>query len=209
MVFLRRDPADDGERRIEGALVYLRHPDVKDFQEWAELRSRSRAFLTPWEPTWAEDELSKAAFRYRVRRYLQDIDDGRAYPYFMFSRADHRLVGGATLSQVRRGAAQAATLGYWIGAPHQNRGYTTDAVRTIVHYAFEDLNLHRVEAACQPENHASQAVLRKAGFEHEGRARAYLRINGAWRDHLLFGRTRPEDAKPAPSRPGSPGEAPQ
>ena len=138
MVFLRRDPAEDGERRIEGAQVYLRHPDFKDFQEWAELRSKSRAFLTPWEPTWAEDELSKAAFRYRVRRYLQDIDDGRAYPFFMFRRADHRLVGGATLSQVRRGAAQATTLGYWIGAPHQNRGYTTDAVRTLVASVADD-----------------------------------------------------------------------
>ena len=192
MVFLRRDPAEDGERRIDGEHVSLRHPDFKDFQEWAELRGKSRAFLTPWEPTWAEDELSKSAFRFRVRRYLQDIEEGRAYPFFIFRRADQRLVGGATLSQVRRGAAQATTLGYWVGAPYQNRGYTTEAVRTIVQYAFEDLNLHRVEAACQPENHPSQAVLRKAGFEYEGRARAYLRINGAWRDHLLFSRTRPD-----------------
>jgi ribosomal-protein-alanine N-acetyltransferase len=192
MVFLRRDPTEESERRIEGEHVFLRHPDFRDFAEWADLRAKSRAFLTPWEPTWAEDELSKSAFRFRVRRYLQDVDEGRAYPFFVFRRADSLLVGGATLSQVRRGAAQAATLGYWVGAPYQNRGYTTEAVHTLVHYAFEDLSLHRVEAACQPENHASQAVLRKGGFEYEGRARAYLRINGAWRDHLLFARTREE-----------------
>lgn len=192
MVFLRRDGADDPDGRLSGEGIFLRHPDARDFAEWADLRETSRAFLTPWEPTWPEDELSKSAFRYRVRRYLQDIEEGKAYPFFVFRGMDGRLVGGATLSQVRRGAAQAATLGYWIGAPYQRRGYTTAAVRVAVRYAFEELGLHRIEAACQPDNIASQGVLAKAGFEKEGHARAYLKINGAWRDHFLFARIRAE-----------------
>lgn len=193
MVFLRRE-GEDAESRLSGGGVMLRHPDVRDFSEWAELRNESRAFLTPWEPTWPDDELTKSAFRYRVRRYLQDIEDDRAYPFFIFRLSDERLVGGVTLSQVRRGAAMCATMGYWVGAPFQRRGYVSAAVRLAVKFAFEDLRLHRVEAACQPDNLASQGVLAKNGFEQEGRARAYLKINGAWRDHLLFARIREDEA---------------
>ncbi|MGE0044963.1 MAG: GNAT family N-acetyltransferase [Hyphomonadaceae bacterium] len=191
MVFLRRE-GEEAAGRLTGDGVFLRHPDVRDFVEWSELREESRAFLTPWEPTWPEDELSRGAYRQRVKRYLQDIEDGKAYPFYVFRSVDGRLVGGATLSQVRRGAAQAATLGYWVGQPYQRRGYTSAAVRAVVRFAFEDLDLHRVEAACQPDNLASQGVLAKAGFEKEGHARAYLKINGAWRDHFLYARVKAE-----------------
>ncbi|MGE0829425.1 MAG: GNAT family N-acetyltransferase [Hyphomonadaceae bacterium] len=192
MVFLRRD-GDEGERRIVGAGVYLRAPELRDFTEWAEVRAQSRAFLTPWEPTWSEDELTKPSFRYRIRRYLQDMEDDKAYPYFVFRMTDERLVGGVTLSNVRRGVAMAASLGYWVGEAFKRRGYTSAAVRAVVRHAFQDLGLHRVEAACQPDNFASQGVLRTCGFDQEGLARQYLRINGAWRDHLLFARIRTED----------------
>lgn len=191
MAFLRRDN-DDWTRRVDGALVYLRHPEARDFQEWAELREESRAFLEPWEPTWPADELSRSAYRARLRRYADDIRDGRAYPFFMFKRDDDRLVGGVTLSRVHRGVAQMCSLGYWVGERHTRRGYAVDAVRTVLDFAFEELDLHRVEAACQPENTPSQAVLVRNGFIQEGLARDYLRINGAWRDHLLFARTRDE-----------------
>lgn len=189
MAFLRRD-SDEWGRRIDAERVYLRHPEVRDFAEWAALRGESRAFLEPWEPTWPADELTRAAYRYKLRRYAEDIRDGRAYPFYVFTAEDDRLIGGATLSRVQRGVAQSCALGYWIGAPHQSKGYTTEAVRAIVSFCFDDIDLHRVEAACQPENAASRRVLEKAGFEMEGRARAYLRINGRWRDHVLFARVR-------------------
>lgn len=187
MAFLRREGE---EGRLAGERVYLRHPEARDFSSWAQLRAQSRGFLQPWEPTWPEDELTIASFRYKLRRYAHDIRDGKAYPFFVFRNDDGHLVGGVTLSQVRRGAAQAGTVGYWVGQPFQGMGYTTDATRAVVRFAFEELDLHRVEAACQPENGPSRAVLAKAGFEEEGRARAYLKINGAWRDHILFGRVR-------------------
>ncbi|MDX2236077.1 MAG: GNAT family protein [Hyphomonadaceae bacterium] len=191
MAFLRRE-SDDWSRRVEGEGVYLRHPEMRDFAEWAAVREESRAFLEPWEPTWPADELTRGAFRYKVRRYSEDIRDGRAYPFFVFRTEDDRLVGGATLSRVQRGVALTCSLGYWVGVGHLRRGYATEAARALVRFAFEDLDLHRVEAACQPDNIASQRVLAKAGFEPEGRARDYLRINGAWRDHLLFARIRDE-----------------
>jgi ribosomal-protein-alanine N-acetyltransferase len=193
MAFLRREGGEEGGRRVVGRLVYLRHPELKDFPEWSALRERSRAFLTPWEPTWAEDELTRAAYRYRLRRYADDIRDGRGYAFFAFRKEDDRLVGGLTLSRVQRGVAQMCSLGYWVGEPYQGRGYTTDGVRAAVTFAFEELGLHRVEAAVQPANTASRRVLSKAGFQEEGFARAYLKIAGAWCDHVLFGRVRDDE----------------
>ncbi|MDX2233346.1 MAG: GNAT family protein [Hyphomonadaceae bacterium] len=178
---------DDGLRRLDGGGVYLRHPEARDYQDWAELREASRAFLTPWEPTWADDELSRTSFRYKLRRYTEDARDGRAYAFFIFRARDNVLVGGATLSRVQRGVAMSCSLGYWVGAPHARRGHTSAAVRTLARFAFDDLALHRVEAACQPDNDPSRRLLEKVGFTAEGRARSYLKIAGAWRDHLLFG----------------------
>jgi [ribosomal protein S5]-alanine N-acetyltransferase len=186
MVLLRKD--GDGARRIDGEGVYLRAPEARDYAEWSDLRETSRAFLAPWEPTWAVDELSRGSFRYKLRRYAEDARDDKAYAFFIFREEDAALTGGITLSNVRRGVAQACSLGYWAGEAFAGHGYTTAAVRAVARFAFDDLDLHRIEAACQPENAASRAVLAKAGFAHEGQAKAYLKINGAWRDHLLFGR---------------------
>ena len=186
---MRRD--EGSGRRIAGASVTLRAPELSDYQEWASLREESRAHLQPWEPTWAPDEHSRGAYRYRLRRYAEDIRDDKAYPFFMFRNEDDALVGGLTLSNIRRGVSQMASLGYWTGARFAGKGYMTAGVQGLVAFAFSDLGLHRVEAACQPENAASRAVLLKAGFEHEGAAKGYLRINGAWRDHLLFGIVHP------------------
>jgi [ribosomal protein S5]-alanine N-acetyltransferase len=191
MALMRKD--SDGLRRIDGEGVYLRAPEGRDFIDWSETREASRAFLTPWEPTWAGDELSRGSYRYKLRRYTEDARDDKAYALFMFRESDDQLLGGLTLSHVRRGVAQTASLGYWTGQMFAGLGYMTAGVRTIVRYAFDDLELHRVEAACQPENMASRRVLEKAGFTHEGQAKGYLRINGQWRDHVLFGIVNPAD----------------
>lgn len=185
MAIMRRD--GDFSRRIDGEGVFLRAPEARDYAEWSALREASRAHLTPWEPTWAADELSRGSYRYKLRRYAEDARDDKAYALFVFREDDGALVGGVTLSNVRRGVALTCTMGYWAGASFAGKGYTTAAVRAAIRYAFEDLDLHRVEAACQPENEASRRVLEKAGFAHEGRAAAYLKINGQWRDHLLWG----------------------
>ncbi len=185
MALMRKDA--EGVRRIDGEGVYLRAPEARDYAEWAELREKSRAFLTPWEPTWAADELSRGSYRYKLRRYAEDARDDKAYALFVFREEDSALVGGVTLSHVRRGVAQTASLGYWAGEAYAGKGYITAAVRAMIRYAFEELDLHRIEAACQPDNIASRRVLEKASFTHEGSARAYLKINGAWRDHVLFG----------------------
>ena len=168
--------------------VTLRTPDMGDYDQWAALRLESRDFLVPWEPLWPAHDLTRAAFRSRIRQYWRDIDDDVAYPYFIFDATGRRLLGAVTLSNVRRGVAQTGTLGYWIGEPFARQGNMTAAVGLMLSLAFERLGLHRVEAACLPHNQASIALLRRQGFEQEGYARAYLKIAGSWRDHLLFAR---------------------
>jgi ribosomal-protein-alanine N-acetyltransferase len=172
---------------LDGAGVVLRAPRVRDFEAWSGLRARSHAFLQPWEPLWPADDLERGAFRRRLATYAREIDAGTAYPFFIFDAVDERLTGAITLSNIRRGVAQTATVGYWIGEPFAGKGRMTAAVRTLTDFAFRGLGLHRIEAACVPDNEPSRRVLLKAGFTHEGTARAYLKINGVWRDHLLFG----------------------
>ena len=172
---------------VKGEGVTLRPARIADYEAWAALRQISHAYLQPWEPTWPEDDLTRPAFRRRLSIYAREMEAGNAWPFFIFADADQSLVGAITLSNVRRGVAEAGTLGYWIGRPFAGRGHATAAVRAMVAHAFDELKLHRVEAACVPTNLASRRVLEKSGFALEGQARAYLKINGAWADHLLFG----------------------
>lgn len=170
---------------VRGDGFYLRPPEMDDFPAWARLRAASRDFLTPWEPVWPADDLTRGAFRQRLRRYRADIADDAAYPMFLF-RDDGALMGGLTLGQVRRGVSQTATLGYWMGKAFAGKGHMSQAVRAAAAFAFAELRLHRIEAGCVPENIASMKLLERCGFHREGLARAYLRINGQWRDHLLY-----------------------
>jgi ribosomal-protein-alanine N-acetyltransferase len=167
--------------------LLLRAPLMADFPQWAQLRDQSRAYLTPWEPIWPSDDLTRSGFRRRLRRYAEDISSDRAYPFLVFREADEALIGGITLANVRRGIVQAGTIGYWVGEPYTGQGYMTAALRVLLPTLFGELSLHRVEAACIPSNAPSIRVLEKSGFTREGLARRYLCINGVWQDHILFG----------------------
>ena len=164
----------------------LRMPQVADYDEWIALRETSRAHLTKWEPDWTQDDVSVDAFRARVKTQEKLQRAGVALSFFICDESSGKIVGGATLSDIRHHAAHSATIGYWIGAAHLRRGHGSAAVRLIVDHAFGPLRLNRVEAACQPGNGASIGLLTKLGFKQEGFARDFLYINGAWRDHLLF-----------------------
>ena len=171
--------------RLIGERVFLRSPERGDYESWASLRSRSRRFLVPWEPSWPVDALSRASFRARVARYAEDWRTDQAYNLFIFTH-DETLIGGAGLSNLRRGVSETASLGYWIGEPFAQQGYMTAALPLVLAFAFDRLRLHRVEAACLPNNSPSRSLLVRAGFRQEGYARQYLCIDGKWQDHVLF-----------------------
>lgn len=173
---------------LNGDKLYLRAPEISDYEAWATLRAVSREHLQPWEPTWAEDSLSRDGFRRRLAWFerLRRQEHGEAY--FIYLRRNDMLLGGITLSNIRRGASQCGELGYWTGKPHAGQGYMTEALAIMVQHCFGTLKLHRLEAACLPENAPSRQLLSKAGFRSEGLLREYLKIDGAWRDHQLYAR---------------------
>lgn len=183
---------------LQGEGVRLRAPHRRDYAEWAALRQASRGFLQPWEPVWAPDELSLAAYSRRLAAWRNGRDLDQMYAFFVFRESDDALVGGITLNSVRRGVAQMGTVGYWSGQPYARQGHTLAALRALIGFAFGPLGLHRLEAACLPTNDASAALLLKAGFTEEGYAKAYLKINGDWRDHRLFGLVSREGAHGRP-----------
>ncbi len=183
--------ASEGGLRVVGEGVLLRPPRPADYAEWRDLRAASRAFLQPWEPTWPADDLTRVAFRRRLSAYARDREAGVAFSFFVFQESDGALSGGITLSNIRRGVAQMGTVGYWCGQGFARRGLTLAAARALNGFAFDTLGLHRLEAACLPHNEASRRLLAKAGFQEEGFAKAYLKINGVWRDHVLFGQVSP------------------
>jgi ribosomal-protein-alanine N-acetyltransferase len=188
MAFFRSVSFTEIVPSVSGSGVYLRPPSANDYPEWAALREQSREFLTPWEPIWPADDLTRSAFRRRLRRYAEDQRNDLAYSFLIFRSGDDALVGGITLANIRRGVAQAGSVGYWMGAPFVRQGYMTAAVRALVPFSFSTLRLHRLEAACIPTNKPSIALLEKTGFQREGYARQYLCINGVWEDHLLYAR---------------------
>lgn len=180
----RRKPRVDTER------LTLRLPMHSDYRDWALLRAESRDFLAPWEPSWSVDHLSRKAFANRVYWAARAEAAGTALPLFLIEGQSGRVLGAITLDNIRRGPAQAATLGYWIGARYARMGFMREAIGAVVAHAFGPLDLSRIEAACLPENAASRGVLEKSGFKYEGVAQSYLQINGRWRNHVLYANLR-------------------
>ncbi|UWR36811.1 GNAT family N-acetyltransferase [Sulfitobacter sp. W074] len=172
--------------RIETERLTLRPPIHADFRAWSALRRASNDYLRQWEPTWAEDHLTRKAFTNRVYWAQRSVSSGNAMPLFLIRRSDQNLVGAITLDNIRRGPAQSGTLGYWTGEPFARQGYMREAIEATVHQAFTRLDLSRIEAACLPENQASRGLLEKAGFKYEGVAQSYLQIDGRWRTHVLY-----------------------
>lgn len=171
---------------LKGERVCLRLPSSADYHQWAALRLASRSFLEPWEPRWSADELERSGWRQRLDRNKADYKAGTGIGFLVVETATDRLTGGITIGNIRRGVAQSCQIGYWMGEAYAGRGYMVDALKLVIPYAFDELRLHRIEAACIPSNARSVRVLEKAGFAREGLARSYLRINGVWQDHFLY-----------------------
>ncbi|MFC2969771.1 GNAT family N-acetyltransferase [Acidimangrovimonas pyrenivorans] len=176
--------------RIETERMTLRLPVHADYRPWVALRDESADFLRPWEPSWSDDHLTRRAFSNRVYWARRTMSQGTALPLFLIRRQDDCLVGAITLDNIRRGPAQAGTLGYWVGKDHARHGYMREAIQAVVHHAFTVMDLSRIEAACLPENAASRGVLEKCGFKYEGVAQSYLQISGRWRNHVLYANLR-------------------
>ena len=175
------------KKKLTGERVFLRPPKRRDALKWQKLRMSSKSFLVPWEPSWDAASCTRRAYlRYfKNSNYLANMD--RAYSFLIFKTDDKTLLGGINIGNVRRGVSQSASLGYWIGEKHSRNGYMKEALTLLIPSLFIDLRLNRIEAATLEENIASKNLLKKIGFKKEGVLRKYLKINGTWRDHILYG----------------------
>lgn len=177
---------------LDGFRIYMRPPRMRDWPAWAEVRWRNYSYLKPYEPTWPRQCLKEEFFERRLARQQKDWyqDKGR---YFLILKKElcsddpHAVIGGMNINNICRGAAEFGSLGYWIDERYQGQGYMAEALRLTCRYAFEELVFHRLNAACIPHNTRSQNVLLKAGFKEEGFAEKYLKIDGTWQDHILYG----------------------
>ena len=174
------------KKKLTGQRVFLRPPKRRDALKWQKLRISSKGFLVPWEPSWDASSCTRRAYlRYfKNSNYLANMD--RAYSFLIFKIDDKSLLGGINVGNVRRGVAQSASLGYWIGVKYARNGYMKEALKILIPSLFVDLRLNRIEAATLEENIASRNLLKNIGFKKEGVLRKYLKINGSWRDHILY-----------------------
>ena len=173
--------------------ITLRPARFRDRDKWNQVRAENKEWLTPWEATLPqlpfgspanENQSERPTFFQMVRILNQEARAGRSYSFLMWSGAN--LVGQVTMGGVMYGALRGAHIGYWIDRNFANKGLTTQAVKLVSGFGFSELGLHRIEINVRPENAASCRVAENAGFIMEGQRKAFLHIDGAWRDHICF-----------------------
>ena len=163
--------------------VTTRLASVGDAEELAALLRANRDFLRPFEPDRSPTYYTSDGQRRVLDDMLRQHD---TVPHLIVE--DDRIVGRIVLSNIVRGPLMSASLGYWVARHANGRGVATAAADRLCRIAFDELGLHRVEAGTLVDNLASQRVLERIGFQRFGLAPRYLRINGEWRDHVLFQR---------------------
>ncbi len=184
---LKSIPKENLYPKIKGKRIYLCPPQKEDYEQWVEVRRRNQDFLKPFEPKWPNDALSEEFFKRRLKKQSQEMEAGRGVFFLIRHNQNENIVGGINLNNIQYGAARSASLGYWLDKNEMKKGYMYEAANFVIRYAFSVLNLHRLNAACLPDNRDSINLLLKLNFEEEGFAKKYLQINGDFEDHRLFG----------------------
>jgi [ribosomal protein S5]-alanine N-acetyltransferase len=171
--------------------VVLRPISQRDRDVWRRVRAANLVWLGRWDATApSRSQAQPRSFASMVRSMRREARAGRQLPFVV--QYDGRFVGQLTVSNIVRGSAQYASIGYWIDETYAGRGITTRAVAMAIDHCFGPVGLHRLEATVRPENAPSLRVLAKLGFREEGMFRRYLDVDGAWRDHLCFAMTAEE-----------------
>ncbi len=175
---------------LEGPNIILRMPDVGDWRAWTKLREISASYLVTWEPLWPPDAVTQGFYMRQWRRFARRWVQDREYAFLIFRRASGNqeggLLGGITVTDIKRSVYQVGTLGYWTGAPFAGQGIMHEAISLILPFAFEQLGLHRIEATVMLENERSLRLLRRLGFREVGLSKHNMQIEGAWRDQLVL-----------------------
>ncbi|UOQ42823.1 GNAT family N-acetyltransferase [Halobacillus salinarum] len=178
---------------LKGERVYLCPFEVHDASSRLELQRDNREFFETYSMMRSEDYYTYEKQRELINQFAEEMKRDNEYHFGIFTSIDEKLVGTINLFQVIRGSLQSAFIGYFISKKHNGLGYATEAVKLIVDYSFNQLELHRIEAGVIPQNTASIRVLEKAGFHKEGISRKNVKINGRWEDHQVLALINPDD----------------
>lgn len=179
---------------LKGRRIELRPLQSDDFKQWSEVRNANVDWLTQWEPTrpaGTPDVINdKNVFSTRCNARDRERHLGSGYGFGIF--VDEEFSGEINISSIQRGPFQNCYVGYWIDNRKAGRGYTPESLVLLLRFAFEELNLHRVQVAIIPRNASSRRVVEKLELRKEGIAQKYLEINGMWEDHIRFAMTSEE-----------------
>ncbi|WP_442599740.1 GNAT family N-acetyltransferase [Neobacillus sp. D3-1R] len=171
---------------MEQVKIYIRYLVDSDAEELLKIRLENRNFFQTFEPIRLDSHFTYEEQLREIRKATSDIENDRGYTFGIFLYNTNKLIGRITLSGIVRGPFQNANLGYYLSQDQNGKGYVTEVVGLIVEKAFEELNLHRIQAAVMPKNIPSKRILEKNGFKREGYSQKYLNINGVWEDHEIY-----------------------
>lgn len=186
MSFLNAYSLKKNQFEITGQKVILRPPQYSDWKAWADERKKNKLYLQPWEPLWSINELERSSFVKRVRMFERLSHNDQAYSFLIYKSDNEDFIGEVNISNVQRGIIQSCTIGYWIAKDCEGKGMMSESLELVKEFIFNELKLHRIEAACLPHNMPSLKVLLKNGFIKEGTARKLLKINDKWQDHTVL-----------------------
>lgn len=177
---------------LSGENIYLKPFSVGDAEALLHLELENRGFFKNFSMERGEEFYTIKYQIDRINYFQKSSQNDQSYNFGIFKK-DGTLIGTINLFQVIRGSLQSAFIGYFLDKRHNGKGYTTEAVKLLVEYAFNELKLHRIEAGVMPHNIGSIRVLEKAGFHKEGIAVKNVKINGQWEDHQVLAIINPND----------------
>ncbi len=153
----------------------------------------NKAHLMCWEPKRDNEFYTLETFKVMLSENQRLFEDDSAIKLAVMNKDKTKVIGVCNFTNIIRGAFQACNLGYSIDKQYQSKGVMFEALDAAIRYVFKQLGLHRVMANYVCENDRSSAVLKRLGFEQEGIAKSYLKINGQWRDHVLTAKVNSND----------------
>lgn len=209
---------DLNNRQLTSKRLLLRPLDISDFMQWSEVRTTNRDWLVVWEPTRdprnQDPSTHLGSFKNRCVIWERESELGKGYQFGIFLPVDsegsesgsrsgngsesgnrakkEKFIGEINMTAIYRGVSQSCSLGYWIDESHAGNSYMPESVVALCKFAFDVLNLHRVQISIVPRNKSSLRVVEKLGFRKEGLSERYLEINGTWEDHYIFAITSEE-----------------
>lgn len=171
---------------IMGNKIYIRFFEDADAESLLDLHLRNGEFFQKYSPTFGSDFYTLDSKRKYIGNSLKQREEDKAYAFGIYLKDNRELIGDVSLYHISRGSLQKCLIGYSLDKQYNGSGYTTEAVSLAVEYAFNELELHRVEAGVMLNNIGSMRVLEKSGFHREGIEQKGVKINGQWEDHQIF-----------------------